>query len=115
MITTKDTTVTNYNYNTNTSIISFINDKIKKAEKNSIGITVLIVMISTMIASVSAGLAIHNQISYFIVAFTLVTAMGTNAAAFSQSGFKYVAWAGLLSIVGNTLLIIYQMFLLLIF
>lgn len=116
MISTKNTTITSIPYK-RTSIIqdvfALVNNKIEKEKENAFGITVLIIMISTMIASVSAALAIYKDFSFVILAFTLITSMGTNAAAFSQSPFKYVVWAGIISIVGNTFLVFYQLFLLL--
>ncbi|CAL2063222.1 hypothetical protein [Tenacibaculum sp. 190524A05c] len=108
MITTNNITVTTAEKK-NVSIIEMINKKIEKEQENSFGITILFVMISTMISSVAIGLALHDGFSFAIVALSSVTAMGTNAAAFSQSPFKYVVWLGTISIITNTLLVLLQL------
>ena len=108
MITAKNITVTT-TAKKNVSIIEMINNKIKKEQENSFGNTMLFVMISTMISSISIGLALHDGFSFPIVALSATTAMGTNAAAFSQSPFKYVVWLGLISIITNTLLVFLQL------
>lgn len=110
MITTNNT-ITNYTtYNKSTSIISIINQKIKEEEKNSLGITIILIMLSTMIASITVGFALYKELSLFPLAFACITAMGTNATAFSQSPFKYVVWSAIISILGNSFLVFYQMF-----
>ena len=109
MITAKNITVTSTTERKNISLIEMINDKIKKEQENSFGISMLFVMISTMISSISIGLALHGGFSYPIVALSSMTAMATNAAAFSQSPFKYVVWLGIISIITNTLLVIIQL------
>lgn len=108
MIATKNTTIDHISYNKPTSIIDLINQKIEKEQHNSIGISVILIIVNTMIASATAALAIHGEVSMFILMFACVTAMGTNAAVFSQRAFKYVAWAGIISIIGNSILAIYQ-------
>lgn len=109
MITTDNTAIQNITYTKSTNIIDLINNKIKAEQENAFGITVLFIMISTMIASATAALAIHHQFSFVYLALALVTAMGTNATAFSQSPFKYVAWAGVISITTNIVLILMQL------
>ncbi|OSY89467.1 hypothetical protein WH52_02200 [Tenacibaculum holothuriorum] len=94
------------------SLIDYINKKIQQEEKNGIGIAVILIMVSTMIASFSAALAIHKQINIIPLAFTCISAMGANAVAISQRPFKYIAWAFIISIVGNIGMIIYQLALL---
>ncbi|SNR16100.1 hypothetical protein [Tenacibaculum jejuense] len=109
MITTDNTAIQNITYTKPTNIIDLINHKIKVEQENAFGITVLFIMISTMISSATAALAIHHQFSFMYLALALVTAMGTNATAFSQSPFKYVAWAGIISITTNIVLILMQL------
>ena len=109
MITAKNITVTTVTERKNISIVEMINNKIKKEQENSFGISMIFVMLSTMISSISIGLALHDGFSYPIVALSATTAMATNAAAFSQSPFKYVVWLGLISIITNTLLIFLQL------
>ncbi len=108
MITAKNITVTTTTKK-NTSIIEIINNKIEKEQENSFGITILFVMVSTMISSIAIGLALHKGFSFLIVTISSVTAMGTNAAAFSQRAFKYVVWLGIISIITNALLVIFQL------
>ncbi|WP_408039714.1 hypothetical protein [Tenacibaculum amylolyticum] len=113
MITTKNTTLDNVTYTKKSTVFDLINNKIQKEQENSLGITILLIMVSTMIASVSVGLAIHGEISVGILIFSAVTAMGTNATAFGQGPFKYIVWAAIISIIGNTILSLYQILLLL--
>lgn len=108
MITTKNI-ITPSALKRNTSIVEMINQKIKEEQENCFGITILFVMVSTMISSISIGLALHNGFSFPIVALSAITAMGTNTAAFSQSAFKHVVWLGIISIIINTLLVLLQL------
>ncbi len=108
MITINNTEIRSNTYNKKATIIDLINRKIEKEKDNSIGITIVLIMINTMIASVSVALSIYNDISFIPLIFGCVAAMGTNAAAFSQSPFKYIAWACIISVLGNSLLAIYQ-------
>ncbi|WP_272149372.1 hypothetical protein [Tenacibaculum aiptasiae] len=113
MSTTKQLTVSNLNAKTlNFNPIKTINQKIAEEKKNAIGISVILIMIGTMIASFSAALAVHGEVNLFPLIFTCVSAMGANALAISQRPFKVVAWGFIINILGNILLIIYQLALL---
>lgn len=91
------------------SLLELINSWIKKEEKNAIGIAILFIMVGTMIASISAALAIQDEIAYFPLIFTCLSAMGANVMAISQQSFKIITWAFIINILGNLLLIIYQL------
>ncbi len=93
----------------NFSLISVINNWVKKEEKNAIGISILFIMVGTMVASISAALAINGTIAYFPLIFTCLSAMGANVTAISQRPFKVVTWAFIINILGNLALIIYQL------
>ena len=93
----------------NFSLVSVINNWVKKEQENAFGISILFIMVGTMVASISAALAIHGDIAYFPLAFTCLSAMGANVTAISQRPFKVVTWAFIINIIGNLLLIIYQL------
>lgn len=86
-----------------------INRWIKTQEENAIGISIILIMIGTMIASISVALAIHKEIAYIPLIFSCFSAMGANAIAISQRPFKVVIWAFLINIIGNIACIIYQL------
>lgn len=102
-LTVNNTTSKTFNVN----FISAINDKIKAEEKNAIGLSVILIMAGTMIASVTAALAAHGEINMFFLMFACISAMGANAAAISQRSFKTIVWAFIINILGNILSIIY--------
>lgn len=102
-LTVNNTTSKTFNVN----FISAINDKIKVEEKNAIGLSVILIMAGTMIASVTAALAAHGEINMFFLMFACISAMGANAAAISQRSFKTIVWAFIINILGNILSIIY--------
>ncbi|CAM1347487.1 hypothetical protein [Tenacibaculum crassostreae] len=91
----------------NVNLITAINNKIKAHESNAIGISVILIMVGTMIASITAALAAHEKINMFFLMFACISAMGANAAAISQRSFKTVVWAFIINIIGNILSIIY--------
>lgn len=102
-LTVKNTTSKTFNIN----FISAINDRIKAEEKNAIGLSVILIMAGTMIASVTSALAAHGEINMFFLMFACISAMGANAAAISQRSFKTIVWAFIINILGNILSIIY--------
>ena len=91
----------------NLNFISAINKRIKAEEKNAIGLSVILIMAGTMIASVTAALAAHGEINMFFLMFACISAMGANAIAISQRSFKTIVWAFIINILGNILSIIY--------
>ncbi|CAL2103171.1 conserved membrane protein of unknown function [Tenacibaculum sp. 190130A14a] len=91
------------------NIINLINKRIDQEKENAIGLAVVFIMVGTMIASISAALAIHGKINLFALVFSCITAMGANATAISQQPFKTIVWAFIINIIGNILLIIYQL------
>ncbi|SEB41895.1 hypothetical protein SAMN04489761_0595 [Tenacibaculum sp. MAR_2009_124] len=93
----------------NFSLISIINKWVKKEQENAFGISILFIMVGTMVASISAALAIHGEIAYFPLIFTCLSAMGANVTAISQRPFKVVTWAFIVNILGNLILVIYQL------
>ena len=95
----------------NFNLITAINNRIDKEKENAIGISVILIMAGTMIASFSAALAVHGEINILPLIFTCISAMGANAIAISQRPFRIVAWAFIVNILGNILLIIYQLML----
>ena len=110
MSITKQLPVTNsINKEFSFSLINIINRKIEQEKDNAIGIAVILIMLGTMIASISAALAIHKNVNLFALIFSCITAMGANATAISQRSFKTIVWVFLFNIIGNVLLIIYQL------
>lgn len=90
--------------------IPYVNQKIAQEKENAIGITVILVMLGTVIASLSAALSIYKDISLGILFVTSVLAMGANIVALSQRPFKMIVWAFLMNILGNSFLLMYQLF-----
>lgn len=110
MSITKQLTVsTSIKERTNFNPIALINKKIEEESENAIGLSVVFIMVGTMIASISAALAIHGPINLFALLFSCITAMGANATAISQRPFKTIVWAFMINIIGNILLIVYQL------
>lgn len=89
--------------------ITKLNDWIATEEKNAMGISIILLILGTMIASISAALAVHNEIALFPLIFTCISAMGANAIVISQRSFKTIIWAFIINILGNILLIAYQL------
>ena len=94
---------------TSFNLITLINKRIERESENAIGLAVVFIMVGTMIASISAALAIHGSINLFALIFSCITAMGANAVAISQRPFKTIVWAFIINIIGNILLVIYQL------
>lgn len=88
------------------SLINWVNNIIKREEKNSLGITLMYVMVGTGVASLTAALSVSNNI--LILMITTCLAMGTNASILSQQKFKISSWLFIISILINTGLLIYQ-------
>lgn len=91
------------------NIFQTINQEIEAQQSNAMGIAIILIIAGTMIASISAALAVHKTIAYFPLVFTCISAMGANAMAISQRSFKTIAWSFIISITGNIFLIIYQL------
>ncbi|CAM1365096.1 conserved protein of unknown function [Tenacibaculum soleae] len=98
MITTEQILVENSTFKFyKLNFLSTINHKIAQEKENAFGISLILLMVSSMIASFSAALAI-----------TCISAMGANAVAISQRSLKTVVWSFFTAILINVLLIIYQ-------
>ncbi|TDQ25802.1 hypothetical protein [Tenacibaculum caenipelagi] len=96
-----------YQKTTGFGIITYINKKINEGEKNRIGISIILITVGSMIASITAALAVDGKVNLFALIFACVTAMGANAVAISQRSFKTIAWAFIINILGNIILIFY--------
>lgn len=98
-------------YKKEINIYSFtkLNDWIAAEEKNAMGISIILLILGTMIASISAALAVHKEIAILPLIFTCISAMGANAIVISQRSFKTIIWAFIINILGNILLIAYQL------
>ncbi len=91
-------------------IIATINKTIAKVEPNSIGISIMLITVGSMVASFTAALAVHGEVNLFALIFACVTSMGANAVAISQRPFKVIVWAFIINIVGNIFMIFFQLF-----
>ncbi|MDX8554649.1 hypothetical protein MK851_13580 [Tenacibaculum sp. 1B UA] len=108
MVTTENLTTEKTLQKTNSmGITAYINKKIAEGERNSIGVSIILITVGSMIASITAALAIDGEVHLFALIFACVTAMGANATAISQQPFKIIAWAFIINIVGNISLIFY--------
>ncbi len=87
----------------------FINKKIEREKENAIGISIALIMLGTGIASLSAALPVHKEVSMIILMTTTTLAMGANVTVLSQQSFKVIVWAFLINIIVNSFLIIYQL------
>ncbi len=92
------------------NLVKWINAKIEKEKENAIGISIAFVMIGTGLASITAALAVHKELSLPILMTVTILAMATNAAVISQQPLKRTAWLFMISIVVNILLLFYQVF-----
>ena len=105
MITTEQILVQNSTFKFyKLNFLSTINHKIAQEKENAFGISLILLMVSSMIASFSAALAVHGNVNIFALAITCISAMGGNAVAISQRSLKTVVWTFFTAI----LLIIYQ-------
>ncbi|WP_428743073.1 hypothetical protein [Tenacibaculum sp.] len=109
MVTTENlTTEKVYQKTTRLGILTYINQKIAEGEKNSIGISIILITVGSMIASITAALAVDGDVNLFALIFACATAMGANAVAISQRPFKAIVWAFIISFLGNIFMIFYQ-------
>ncbi|MEE3999134.1 hypothetical protein V1T75_02200 [Tenacibaculum sp. FZY0031] len=108
MVTTENVTAEKTIQKTNSmGIKAYINKKIAEGERNSIGVSIILITVGSMIASITAALSVNGAVNLFALIFACVTAMGANAAAISQRPFKIIAWAFIINILGNISLIFY--------
>ena len=96
---------------TKLNFLATINSKIAAEESNAFGISIILLMASSMIASFSAALAVHGEVNLFALVITCISAMGANAVAISQRSFKTVVWTFFFAVLANIALIIYQLML----
>jgi hypothetical protein len=85
-----------------------INQRVEQERKNSIGISVALLMFSTGIASINAAMAVQGKISMVILMTSIVLAMATAVLAISQLSFKAITWFFIASVLINSILLIYQ-------
>lgn len=90
------------------NIIQKINQKIEKEKENTIGVSIVLVMFSTGIASLNAAIAVQGKISMFILMTSIVLAMTTAVLSISQQPLKAIAWSFIASVIINTFLLFYQ-------
>ena len=91
------------------NFISIINNKIAQEENNAFGISIILLMASSMIASFSAALSVHGEVNILALVITCISAMGANAVAISQRSLKTVVWTFFFAVLANIILIIYQL------
>ena len=96
----------------NSSIINWINRIIKREQKNSLGISLVYVMVGSGVASLTAALSVNGTVSMPILITSACLAMGTNASVLSQQTFKTSSWFFIINITINTFLLIYQVIIL---
>jgi len=92
------------------NLVKRVNAKIEKEKENAIGISIAYVMIGSALASITAALAVHKELSLPILMTVTIFAMATNAAVISQQPLKTTTWLFMISIVVNMLLLFYQIF-----
>lgn len=90
------------------NLLQYVNLIIERERANAIGITIMLIMFGTGIASITAALSVHGDVSIPILMTATFLAMGANATAISQQPFKTIVWAFILNITINSLLLIYQ-------
>ncbi|WP_299053000.1 hypothetical protein [uncultured Polaribacter sp.] len=93
------------------SIFSYINNKIILEKENAIGITIILIMVGTMIASLTAAMAVQSNFSLPILMAATITAMAANVTAISQQSFQTIVWVFLANIFINSSLLVYQIIL----
>lgn len=93
----------------NLNLLSYVNQIIEREKTNAIGITIMLIMFGTGIASITAALSVNGEVSLPILITSTLFAMGANATAISQQPFKTIVWAFILNITINSLLLIYQL------
>jgi hypothetical protein len=89
-------------------IINWVNYYVKKEQENAIGITLIYIIVGSGIASITGALAVKNPISMPILITAALLSMGTNVSVLSQRTFKTSTWFFFISILINSLLLIYQ-------
>ena len=92
------------------NLVKWINAKIEKEKENAIGISIAFIMVGTGLASITAALAVHRELSLPILMTVAILAMATNSAVISQQPLKTTAWLFMISMVINILLLCYQIF-----
>ncbi len=80
----------------------------RKNKKMQLGITLIYIIVGSGIASITGALALKNPISMPILITAALLSMGTNVSVLSQRTFKTSTWFFFISIVINSLLLIYQ-------
>lgn len=88
--------------------ISIINKKIAEEKENAFGISIILITVGTMIASINAAFALDGEVAYFILASSLILTTITNVAAISQQPFKIMVWSFIINVLVSIILIIYQ-------
>ena len=90
------------------TLINSINKFIEKEKVNSIGITLVYIMVGTGLGSISAAMsALHNTVNLFVLSLSVCLAMATNAAVLSQQSFKITTWLFIINVIANVLMLIY--------
>ncbi len=102
------TTVNNSSKTIQFNLINTINKKIEEEKQNAFGISILLITAGTMIASINAAFALNGDVSYFILAVSLILTTTTNVSAISQQPFKIVVWSFIINVLVSSFLIIYQ-------
>ncbi|MGK0414860.1 MAG: hypothetical protein ACJA1B_003089 [Polaribacter sp.] len=89
-----------------------MNRKIEADKNNEIGVPILLIMYNTGISSLTAGLSLYINVSYVILAISIILAMSTLVAVLDVMKFKFIVWFCLISILINIILFIYQIIML---
>lgn len=90
------------------NIIHNINQRIEQEKQNKIGISIAMIMFSTGIASLSAAMAVHGEVSMFILMTAIILTVGTAVLSISQQSLKIIAWSFIASVIINTIMLFYQ-------
>ncbi len=91
------------------SPILWVNQFISREKTNAIGITLGYIMAGSGVGSITAALSIHNVINMPILMTSISLAMATNCVVLSQQSFKITTWVFIVSIIVNSLLLIFQL------
>ena len=90
------------------NLINTINKRIDLEKENAFGISILLITVGTMVASINAAFALNGDVSCFILAVSLILTTTTNVSAISQQPFKIVVWSFIINVLVSSFLIIYQ-------
>lgn len=90
------------------AFINWVNSYIEREKENSIGISIVYIIVGSGIASITAALASYGAVSMPILITAAVLSMGTNVCVLGQLPFKISTWSFIVSVIVNVFLLVYQ-------